>query len=143
MVFNFSRRSEGNLVGVRPDLIRVCKEALRRSRYDFGIISGVRTPQQQQELVRSGKSWTENSLHLVQWDGYGHAIDFAVWDRGKVTFDVAKYRVVMQAFMTSAIALSIQIELGGLWESVVDAGHVQLNWRFYGGQAGEQSRELL
>lgn len=131
MSYKFSQNSLKNLEGVHPDLIRVAKRALEISPYDFGITNGVRTEEEQRDLVESGASQTMNSYHLIQKDGYSHAIDFAVWAGGKITWDIKYYRPVIQSFFTAAIELGIQIESGGLWRSFVDGPHIQLNADFY------------
>jgi peptidoglycan L-alanyl-D-glutamate endopeptidase CwlK len=41
--FIFSHRSEKNLQGVHPDLVRLVRSALMLSEVDFCVIEGVRT----------------------------------------------------------------------------------------------------
>lgn len=121
-----SRNSLMKLEGVHPSLVKLVHRALVLSKYDFGITCGVRTPHEQQDLYATGKSQTLNSKHLPQDDGFSHAIDFAVYVDGKLTWGNKYYRKVIQAFVTAAIELGIQVEFGGLWESFVDGPHVQL-----------------
>ena len=71
----FSKRSKEKLKGVHPDLVKVVKEAIKH--VDFTVLEGVRSLERQEELVRQGKSKTMNSKHLVQIDGYAHALDIA------------------------------------------------------------------
>ena len=92
-------------------------------------------------MVRDGASWTHNSLHLRQWDGYAHAVDIFLWVDGRYTWSVPMYRKVMQAFVSSAIELQIPIRLGGLWESVVDAGHIELDSNVYGSKGSTWEKE--
>ena len=122
----FSRSSEQNLEGVHPDLIKLIHFALELSPYDFGITEGIRKADRQKQLVEEGKSWTMDSKHLYQADGFGHAVDFAVYVNGRLTWDVAYYRPVVQAIFKAAIHLGIQIEAGALWRTVVDGPHVEL-----------------
>ena len=42
---------------------------------DFSVKEGLRTLERQKQLVAQGKSRTMLSKHLVQEDGYGHAVD--------------------------------------------------------------------
>ena len=42
---------------------------------DFSVREGVRTPETQKEYVAKGVSKTMASKHLIQPDGYGHAVD--------------------------------------------------------------------
>ena len=122
----FGNRSLTNLQEVHPSLVEVCTKALIISPYDFGIICGLRSEEAQKAHVASGASTTINSRHLMQRDGYAHAVDIAVFVDGVYTEDVKYYRKVIQAFFTAAIALGVQIEAGGLWRDLVDAQHIQL-----------------
>ena len=126
MSFKFSNSSIKRLEGVHPELVRVVKRALELSPYDFGITEGVRDLETQKEYVNAGKSQTMNSKHLVQGDGYSHAIDFAVYVNGKLTWEIGYYRKVVQAFFTAAIELGVQIDSGALWRTFVDGPHIEL-----------------
>jgi uncharacterized protein YcbK (DUF882 family) len=68
--FKFSQRSENNLKGVNPDLVKVIRRALEITPVDFIVIEGLRTQARQKEMVATGKSQTMNSRHLT-----GHAVD--------------------------------------------------------------------
>ena len=126
MAWVLGRGSKKHLEGVHPDLVRVVVRTLEISKYDFGITDGVRTNEEQLANIASGASISKNSKHLIQKDGYSHAIDFMVYFEGKGTWDIKYYRKVIQAFFTSAIELGVQVESGGLWESFVDGPHIQL-----------------
>lgn len=117
----FGQRSKKNLEGVAPDLVGVCYRALYLSPYDFGITEGLRTIQRQKELVEQGKSQTLNSYHLR-----GAAIDFAVWIDGKITWDLAYYKEVAEAFKQAADEYGARITWGGDWQSFIDGPHIQL-----------------
>lgn len=125
--WKFSRRSQLRLQKVHPDLVKVVYRALELSPYDFGITEGVRDVETQRKYVEEGRSTTMNSLHLLQEDGYSHAIDFAIYLGADITWEIGYYRKVIQAFMTAAIELGVQIEAGGLWRTFVDGPHIQLN----------------
>jgi len=133
-MFIFGKASCLYLIGVHPDLIRVAKRALEISRYDFGINkSSVRTKEEQEHLLAMGKSKTLNSRHIAESNqcGLSCAIDINVYVGGKITWDIKYFRKVNQAFVTAAIELGVQIELGCLWESFIDGPHVQLGWKDY------------
>lgn len=49
--FKFSSRSEKNLQGVNPDLVKVTRRALEISEVDFGITEGLRSRYRQKQLV--------------------------------------------------------------------------------------------
>lgn len=71
----FSQRSRDRLKGVHPLLVEVLNEAIKY--VDFTVLEGLRDVETQEEYVRTGKSKTMNSKHLMQSDGYSHAVDIA------------------------------------------------------------------
>lgn len=126
-IFQFGDRSESYLATVEPALVGVSRVALAGSRYDFGVICGIRTVEEQRAEVESGNSWTMDSRHLPNQNGLSEAIDILVYDEnGKPTYEIGYYRVVAQSFVTAAIANRVFIELGCLWKNVVDGMHIQL-----------------
>lgn len=131
MSFKFSGASLQKLADVHPDLSRLAKRVIARSRIDFGIAEGARSPERQAELLKEKKTTTLNSLHLIQDDGFAHAIDITPFVNGKFTTSEKYYRPIIQAFVTESILLGVQVEFGALWKDFFDAGHIQLNPRFY------------
>ena len=127
MVYKFSRRSLDNLRGVHPDLVAVVVAALYRyATIDFAVIEGVRDRDRQAEMVRQGKSWTMDSKHLIQPDGFAHAVDLAPWVDGGIPWDdwQAFYNL-SQAMKFAARYMGVTITWGGDWE-VRDGPHFQL-----------------
>lgn len=131
MAYRFSQNSLNNLEQVHPDLVDVAHRAIELTPYDFGITQGLRTVEEQEKLVAAGKSQTMNSRHLMQDDGYSHAIDIAVYTRNGLTWEVGYYRKVVQAFFTAAIEKNVQINSGVLWRTFVDGPHIELNPEYY------------
>lgn len=117
----FSRRSETNLAGVHPDLVRVMRRALELSEVDFMITEGFRTKQRQEALLREGKSKTMRSRHLT-----GHAVDVAAWIDGKVSWNWPHYEVIARAIKQAGAELGVPVEWGGDWKSFKDGPHFQL-----------------
>ena len=83
-MYKFGRRSLERLNGVHPDLVRVVQRAMGFQVMDFSVIEGVRSDARQEELYAQGRTtpgnivtWTLNSRHKIQEDGYGHAVDLA------------------------------------------------------------------
>ncbi|WP_423140165.1 M15 family metallopeptidase, partial [Providencia alcalifaciens] len=68
--FKFSQRSENNLKGVNPDLVKVIRRTLEITPVDFIVIEGLRTQERQKQLFAEKKSQTMHSRHLT-----GHAVD--------------------------------------------------------------------
>jgi len=130
-MWKFGQGSLDKLATVEPALQKVAHKALEYSPYDFGILCGIRTPQEQKERLASGASQTLKSRHLANSRGLSEALDFGVYIQGKyingdTAEEVGYYRIVNQAFWGAAIELGIQIEAGALWRTFVDAGHIQL-----------------
>lgn len=125
MTFKFSARSEKNLEGVHPDLVRVVRRALTMSDIDFVVIEGVRSVNHQKQLVKSGASQTMRSRHLT-----GHAVDLAAWI-GQIRWDWPLYDKIAHAMKEAAKIEKVTIEWGGDWKNFKDGPHFQLPWKDY------------
>ena len=117
----FSERSKTKLQGVDPRLIKVAELALQRSPFDFGITCGLRTKEEQRNLVHEGKSRTMNSKHLE-----GRAIDFVVFIHGKANWDLENYQKVAQVFLEIGKEQGVELEAGAFWKTFKDGPHIQL-----------------
>ena len=71
MTFKLSARSLDRLIGVDERLVSVVKSAIHHTKIDFGVICGMRTHKEQEDLVAKGASQTMKSKHLD-----GLAVDF-------------------------------------------------------------------
>ncbi|SFZ81707.1 peptidoglycan L-alanyl-D-glutamate endopeptidase CwlK [Devosia enhydra] len=132
-MFVFSKRSEGNLAGVHPDLVRVIRRALTLSTVDFTVIEGVRTLARQKQLKASGASTTLNSRHIPAANGYAHAVDIAPFV-GEIRWDWPLYHLLARAVKEAAKLEGVPIEWGGDWKSFKDGPHWQLPWAQYPGK---------
>jgi len=137
MGFRYGKKSSAKLEAGHPALVKLAMRVIEITPYDIAILRVMTTPELQQALVDSGASQSMDSYHLPQHDGKAHALDYGVLVGGKyingdTKEEMGYYRKVNQAFVTAAIELDIQIELGGLWRDFVDAGHIQLNRKYYG-----------
>ena len=131
-MFKFSGKSLQNLNNVHPDLVRVAKRAIEKSRIDFGIAEGVRSMDRQLALKSEGKTTIEKSQHLIQsHTGYGHAIDVFAYVNGKANWQRKYYGPIIQTFITEAATLGVQLRFGHLWKNFNDSPHIELNPRFY------------
>src|SRR5690606_23322544 len=70
MSYSFGRRSLEVRAGIVPELQRVVDLAIKITKQDFSLVSGLRTAEEQMKHVTSGTSKTLNSRHLT-----GHAVD--------------------------------------------------------------------
>lgn len=116
-MYKFGKSSREKLKGVHPDLVKVMERAISISKQDFSITQGVRTKSEQTRLVAQGKSKTMNSKHLVQRDGYSHAVDVVPFP---VSWDLEKFYVIADAVEKAAEQLNVKIRWGGAWTTFVN-----------------------
>ena len=115
-------RSEKNLVGVHPDLVRVVRRAAEAPLRDFIVTDGRRTTERQMELYLQGKTRTLRSRHLT-----GHAVDLAVrLPGGGVSWLRPDYEALAKSMKAAAADLGIPLTWGGDWQSFVDSPHFEL-----------------
>lgn len=126
MTRKFSTRSEKNLVGVHPDLVRVMRKALQIAALDFTVIEGLRTLARQKQLLASGASQTMRSRHLT-----GHAVDIAPFVGGTIRWDWPLYDRLAVGVKQAAFEEGVPLEWGGDWRSFRDGPHWQLPWSQY------------
>ena len=142
MPFVLSQRSRNRLVGVHPDLVRVVERAIGLTVVDFVVSEGARSIDRQRDLVASGRSLTLNSKHLIQADGYAHAVDLVATgdldkdgdidaqDRAHV-WDLVNYAAISAAMMGAARIAGVAVRWGGTFKTRdgkpwVDGPHFEL-----------------
>lgn len=121
MIFTFGQRSESELRGVHPDLVAVVRRALELTAVDFAVHDGLRTDAEQAEYVRTGVSKTMNSKHLLQHDGYGHAVDLVPYVNGKLRWEWPLIYPVISAVQLAARERSVSLTWGGVWDRALAA----------------------
>jgi hypothetical protein len=113
---------EERLDDVHRDLVKVIRLAAERSPIEFCIGEGKRSLARQRELVAAGRSQTMHSRHLT-----GHAVDLFVMERGKVSWEMPKYKALSTVVLECARDLGVQVEWGGNWKTLKDGPHFQLS----------------
>ena len=103
MAFKLSNRSKKKLEGVHPDMVAVVERAIELTKVDFGVTYGVRTVEEQEKLVASGRSQTMKSKHLIQDSGYSHAVDVVAYDGSNVIWELNVYDDICDAFKKAAL----------------------------------------
>lgn len=125
--FKFSQRSENNLNGVNPALVKVIRRALELTPVDFIVIEGLRTQTRQKELVATGKSQTMNSRHLS-----GNAVDIIPVN---TTWKIEEFKPLLSAVKQAAVEQGIKLRFGINWKNdpslpietkFIDAPHVEI-----------------
>jgi len=127
MGFFLSERSKEKLVGVHQDLVNVVERAIDYTPVDFGVTYGVRTLEEQEQLVAQGRSQTMKSKHLLQEDGHSHAVDLVAYFGSDISWELNVYDDIADAMARAARELDVAIKWGAAWSE----GDI----RFYEGSA--------
>ena len=110
MAFKLSKRSMSRLEGVNPKLVKVVTTAITISKIDFGVICGLRTIEEQRELVAKGASQTMKSKHLE-----GNAVDLMAYIGSRGSWEMNLYDDIADAMKIAADEHNIQIRWGAAW----------------------------
>lgn len=125
----FSKRSESNLFGVHPDLVRLMRASIIDCPIDFTITEGVRTTERQQALFAQRPRVTKcdgintKSNHQIKADGYGHAVDLYAYPIN--VNDTENIQIIAKHIKKKAEELGISIGWGGDWK-MKDYPHFEL-----------------
>ena len=109
-MFKLSRRSLDRLEGVDERLQAVANQAITLSKPDFGVIQGMRTLEQQKELVAKGASQTMKSKHLE-----GKAFDIMAYVNGRASWELNLYDDLADAIKEAAKVVGVPIRWGAAW----------------------------
>ena len=115
MAFKLSGRSLNKLEGVHPTMVDTVKRAIELSKVDFGVIYGVRSLAEQKRLYEAKRSQTMKSKHLVQEDGYSHAVDLMAYDGSDPSWDIVMYDDIADAMKAAAKETGAKIRWGAAW----------------------------
>jgi len=115
MAFKLSGRSLNKLEGVHPTMVDTVKRAIELSKVDFGVIYGVRSLAEQKRLYEAKRSQTMKSKHLVQEDGYSHAVDLMAYDGSDPSWDIVMYDDIADAMKAAALETGAKILWGASW----------------------------
>ena len=115
----FSIQSEKKLARVHPYLEDIAREMLKY--IDISVVYGDRTIEEQARLVKTGFSKTMNSMHLIQNDGYAHAIDICPypidWNNKKRFYWMAG---MMEVIAKDLLPVGWYLRWGGNWDGDED-----------------------
>ena len=110
MAFKLSKRSLARLDGVDERMVRVVKAAIGYTEVDFGVIQGLRTVEEQRELVKKGASQTMKSKHID-----GLAVDVMAYVGSRGSWEMSLYDNIADAFKLAAIEEDVAIRWGAAW----------------------------
>lgn len=111
MSYVLGKKSRSELKGVHSDLVAVVERAIELTPQDFSVHDGIRTIEQQKELVKSGASKTLNSRHIS-----GHAVDLVPYINGKLRWEWEPIYQIADAVRLAANELEIPLRWGGAWD---------------------------
>lgn len=113
-MFKFSEKSLIELKGVEPLLQGLTCLTLNNSKVDFAVFDGLRTLEQQKELLAKGASTTMNSKHLT-----GKAVDLVPVINGKLRWELGACCEIARAMQYWSRVLKIDVRWGGVWDSLL------------------------
>jgi len=108
--FRLSKRSLSRLQGVKEPLVLVTKRAIELTDVDFGVTQGLRTLEEQRQLVAKGASHTMKSKHLT-----GDAVDVVAYIGSRISWELTLYDNIANAFKAAAQELDVKIRWGAAW----------------------------
>ena len=117
MSYKLSERSMSKLQGVDPRMQDVVMEAITLTKVDFGVICGMRTEDEQRELVAKGASKTMKSKHLD-----GLAVDLMAYIGSRASWELNLYDDIADAMSEAARNNNVKIRWGAAWhvDSIAD-----------------------
>lgn len=99
------------LEGVHKNLYLLCQDGIKYTKQDFMVFDGVRTKEEQQELVDKGASKTLHSKHLT-----GEAVDLVPWIAHKARWELDGCIAIAQTIWCLARLYDIPLRWGGVWD---------------------------
>ena len=111
MTFKLSARSRDKLSGVDERMAAVVTSAIHRTKIDFGVICGLRTIEEQRELVKSGASQTMKSKHID-----GLAVDLMAYVGPRGSWELNLYDDIADAMAEAAREVDVPIRWGAAWD---------------------------
>ena len=111
MSFKLSQRSIDRLDGVDSELVEIVKRAIKLTDVDFGVTQGLRTLEEQKELVAKGASKTMKSKHLT-----GNAVDLVAYIGSRVSWEITLYDNIADAMKQAAKEKGVSLRWGAAWQ---------------------------
>lgn len=158
--FKWGKKSLLHLDNVHPDMVKVVNDALTLySTVDVGIISSIRTIEEQRAKVDAGVSQTMRSRHIAaiptqeaaflyprdetdtKERAVSHAIDIMAYADGKGTWEDDYYFAFAEAMRVSAVKNGVAIVWGGSWSSLIQVPSIKTAIDDYVAQCNTRKRK--
>ena len=120
MSFKLSTRSLTKLQGVDKRLVAVVRRAIEITTVDFGVVEGVRTPEQQMEYFKKGVSQISVGGKHVE----GKAVDLMAYVGARGSWELNLYDNIADAMKQAAIENNVAVRWGAAW----NVGDIRM-WR--------------
>ena len=111
MSFKLSTRSLTKLQGVDKRLVAVVRRAIEITTVDFGVVDGVRTPEQQMEYFKKGVSQISVGGKHVE----GKAVDLMAYVGARGSWELNLYDNIADAMKQAAIENNVAVRWGAAW----------------------------
>lgn len=111
MSFQLSTRSLTKLQGVDERLVAVVRRAIEITTVDFGVVDGVRTPEQQMEYFKKGVSQISVGGKHVE----GKAVDLMAYVGDRGSWELNLYDNIADAVKQAAIENNVAVRWGAAW----------------------------
>lgn len=133
------QRDYDRLKQVHQHLIKSLELGAKKCPIEFHVADkgGARTQTDQDNLYAQGRTkpgpivtWTRTSHHIIQKDGYGHAVDIVAFVNGKPVWDEHYYSTIATYVLAAAKELGYKDIQWGITDSKgvhKDKGHYQKN----------------
>ncbi len=120
--YRHGAKSNERLKTLYPPLRECVELAITISIQDWVVLETDRTLATQKQYLAKGSTRTLKSKHLLQPDGFAHAVDLGAWDGEKVIWGFDDYFEIAQAVDQAASRLGIagHVRWGAVWDRVLD-----------------------
>ena len=98
-------------------MVQTVRHAILLTEIDFGVTCGVRTEDEQKLLVDAGSSWTMNSKHRVQKDGFSHAVDVVAYFANQASWEMKHYAMIAEAMLRAGDEAGLELTWGAVWDT--------------------------
>lgn len=109
--FKFGPSSMKELKDVHQDLVAVVKKTLIYSVQDFAVHDGIRSLDEQKQMLAKGASKTLDSRHIT-----GHAVDLVPYINGKLRWEWPPIFLIAEAVRMAAKELNVPLRWGAAWD---------------------------